>query len=123
MCDYSLEMYGSHPAREFERYETTRFPSGSIGLASPGDCSAAVCIQYDTRLQLDRVPVSLQTSLGIGPTAEAMFIRLDNGAYRDAVRFDNGKTISLQQLHTGVSVVVLSEAPVPAMTMQQLLSV
>ena len=123
MCDYSLEMYGSSPAREFERYETTRVPSGSIGLASPGDCSAAVCVQYDTRLQLDRLPVSLQTSLGIGPTAEATFIRLDHGAYRDAVRFDNGKTISVQQLHTGVSVVVLSEARAPALTLKQLLSV
>ena len=123
MCDYSLEMYGSHPAREFERYETTRFPSGSIGLASPGDCSAAVCIQYDTRLQLDRVPVSLQTSLGVGPTAEVTFMRLDHGAYRDAVRFDNGKTISLQQLHTGVSVVLTSEAREPAQTLHQMFSV
>ena len=28
MCDYSLEMYGSRPAREGEHYVTTRFPSG-----------------------------------------------------------------------------------------------
>ena len=34
MCDYSLEMYGSRPAREGEIYVTTRFPSGSIGFAS-----------------------------------------------------------------------------------------
>ena len=37
MCDYSLEMYGSRPAREGEIYVTTRFPSGSIGFASAGD--------------------------------------------------------------------------------------
>jgi len=37
MCDYSLEMYASRPARASEKYVTTRFPSGSIGLASPGD--------------------------------------------------------------------------------------
>ena len=54
MCDYSLETYSSRPAREFERYETQRFPSGSIGLASPGDCRTAVCVQYDTRLLIER---------------------------------------------------------------------
>jgi hypothetical protein len=42
MCDYSLEMYGSRPAREGEIYVTTRFPSGSIGFASAGDPRTAV---------------------------------------------------------------------------------
>jgi hypothetical protein len=122
MCDYSLEMYGSRPAREFERYETTRFPSGSIGLASPGDCSSAVCVQYDTRLYLERIPASLQASLGIGATAEATFIRLDHGAYRDAVRFDNGKKVTLQQLQPGVSVVVTSVLAKPIPAFERLLS-
>jgi hypothetical protein len=122
MCDYSLEMYGSRPAREFERYETTRFPSGSIGLASPGDCSAAVCVQYDTRLYLERIPASLQASLGIGATAEATFIRLDHGAYRDAVRFDNGKKVTLQQLQPGVTVVVTSVLAKPIPAFERLLS-
>ena len=106
MCDYSLEMYGSRPARESERYETTRFPSGSIGLASAGDCTTAVCVQYDTKLTLDKLPASLQASLGVGPSADVTFIRLDHGAYRDGVRFANGKEISLQQLNTGVEAVV-----------------
>jgi hypothetical protein len=119
MCDYSLEMYGSRPAREFERYETTRFPSGSIGLASPGDCSAAVCVQYDTRLRLDRIPASLQASLGVGAAADVTFVRLDHGAYRDGVRFENGKEISLQQLHTGVSVVVTSLLERPIVTKRE----
>jgi hypothetical protein len=33
-------------------------------------------------------------------------MRLDHGAYRDGVRFSNGKEISLQQLNSGVSAVV-----------------
>jgi hypothetical protein len=65
MCDYSLEMYASRPARESERYVTTRFPSGSVGLASPGDCTTAVCVQYDTRLKLEGIPSDLQTWLGV----------------------------------------------------------
>ena len=106
MCDYSLEMFGSRPAREFERYVTTRFASGSIGLAAPGDCTTAVCVQYDTRLALEGVSKELQTSLGLGPIAEAKFVRLDHGPYRDGVRFDNGRQASLQQLGVGVGVIV-----------------
>jgi hypothetical protein len=106
MCDYSLEMYGSRPARESERYVTTRFPSGSIGLTSPGDCGTAVCVQYDTRLTLEGIPRDLQTSLGVSPVAEATFVRLEHGAYRDGVKFASGKCVSLQQLNTGVGVTI-----------------
>ncbi len=107
MCDYSLEMYGSRPARESERYETVRFPSGSVGLASPGDCGTAVCVQYDTRLRLENIPLHLQSSLRIKSSEEATFVRLDHGAYRDGLRFDNGREISIQQLNSGVSAVIV----------------
>lgn len=109
MCDYSLEMYGSRPARESERYVTTRFPSGSIGLTSPGDCGTAVCVQYDTKLTLEGIPRELQASLAIGAVAEATFVSLEHGAYRDGVRFANGKCASLQQLNTGVGVTITAE--------------
>ena len=113
MCDYSLEMYGSRPARESERYETVRFPSGSIGLASPGDCGTAVCVQYDTRLRLENIPLHLQTSLRILATEEVTFVRLDHGAYRDGVRFRNGKDVSIQQLNSGVTAVVVQTMEIP----------
>jgi hypothetical protein len=101
-------MYGSRPARESERYVTTRFPSGSIGLVSPGDCNTAVCVQYDTPLVLENIPREVQSALGIREIEEATFIRLDHGAYRDGVRFGNGRQVSLQQLSTGVGAVVTS---------------
>src|ERR1700756_2521771 len=109
MCDYSLEMYASRPARESERYVTTRFPSGSIGLTSPGDCGTAVCVQYDTKLSLEGIPRDMQARLGVGPIANATFVALEHGAYRDGVRFANGKCVSLQQLNTGVGVTVTAE--------------
>lgn len=114
MCDYSLENYSSRPARDFERYETTRFASGSIGLASPGDCRTAVCVAYDTTLMLEKIPAELQARIGIGAVAEARFIRLDQGAYRDGIEFCNGKQASLQQLGVGVTVMMTELAPAMA---------
>jgi hypothetical protein len=107
MCDYSLEMYASRPARESEKYVTTRFPSGSIGLAVPGDCTTAVCVQYDTHIQLEGISSDLQTRLGISSDEHVIFARLEHGAYRDGVRFGNGKEISLQLLGSGVSATLM----------------
>jgi len=110
MCDYSLEMYASRPARESEKYVTTRFPSGSIGLAVPGDCTTAVCVQYDTHLELEGISSDLQSRLGVGGEESVVFARLEHGAYRDGVKFGNSKEISLQLLGSGVSV-RLAEVP------------
>src|SRR6201987_498363 len=104
MCDYSLEMYASRPARESEKYVTTRFPSGSIGLASPGDCTTAVCVQYDTRLKLEGISSDVQTWLGVKDEEEVVFARLDYRRYADGIRFANKKEISLQLLGPGVRV-------------------
>ena len=65
MCDYSLEMYGSRPAREGELYVTTRFPSGSIGFAAPGDPRIPVCVQCDTRVVLTDIPFTMQATYGM----------------------------------------------------------
>lgn len=115
MCDYSLEMYGSRPARESEPYETVRFPSGSIGLAAPADCGSAVCVQYGSRLRLENIPLHLQASLRVKSSEEVTFMRLDHGAYRDGLRFANGKEISIQQLNSGVSAVVVQMAETASM--------
>jgi hypothetical protein len=104
MCDYSLEMYASRPAREFEEYVTARFPSGSIGLAAPGDCTTAVCVQYDTRLRLEGISSDVQTRLGVGEGEEVVVARLDYGRYTDGIRFANKKEFSLQLLGPGVRV-------------------
>lgn len=114
MCDYSLEAYRSRPAREGERYVTTRFASGTMGLASPGDSSIPICVQCDTQLMLEDISSELQARLGIGPREEATFVRLEQSPFRDGVRFGNGKEISLQQMQPGIGVTVtalLENAP------------
>ena len=114
MCDYSLEMYASRPAREGERYVTTRFPSGSVGLSAPGDCTTAVCVQYDTHLRLENISGDLQTRLGVKAEEDVVFARLEHGAYRDGVRFTNGKEVSLQLLGSGVGATLTAIAKTAA---------
>ena len=115
MCDYSLEMYASRPARAGEHYVTTRFASGSIGLSVPGDTSCAICVQYDTPLVLENVPAHVRGTDG-AERAEVVFARIESGAYHDAVAFPDGRVLSLQQIGVGVSVQVkaLLEWTVPA---------
>ncbi len=110
MCDYSLEMYASRPARESEKYVTTRFPSGSIGLATAGDCTTAVCVQYDTHLKLEGISRDLQNRLGVKAAEEVVFARLEHGAYRDGIRFANGKEVSLQLVGAGVNIMIGAKA-------------
>ena len=104
MCDYSLEMYASRPAREGEIYVTTRFPSGSIGLAALGDCAAAVCVAFGTRLRLENLPVEFQDMLGVTAVEDIVFTRLENGLHRDGVKFANGAELPLHRLGAGVLV-------------------
>lgn len=114
MCDFSLETYRSRPARVGERYDTQRFPSGSIGLISPGDANTAVCLACDARLRLENIPQDLQQRVGVSDTADVTFTRLETGPHHDAVRFDNGMEVTLQQLGLGVRVSLTEEA-VPVM--------
>ena len=102
MCDYSLEMYGSRPAREGEIYVTTRFPSGSIGFASAGDPRTAVCMQCDTKVMLTDIPPVLQTAMRISAEAETTFAQREAGLYRDGLRLADGRFVSLQDLQPGI---------------------
>ncbi len=108
MCDYSLEMYGSRPAREGELYVTTRFPSGSIGFAAPGAPRTPVCVQCDTTVVLTDIPSVMQKNLGIGSEVETVFAQRDSGLYRDGLRLKNGRFVSLQDLPSGVGAYIPS---------------
>lgn len=112
MCDYSLEMYVSRPAREGERYVTIRFPSGSMGLAAPGQPGTAVCMACDTTLAISGIPAELAVRHGLAEREEAIFVRLDSGIYRDGLRFANGVELSLQQIPAGVSMELVPVEPV-----------
>ena len=115
MCDYSLAGVPNRLAVEGEQLVVHRFPTGSVGLASP--CSQvlsketpAVCIPPGARLRLRDIPQALQLRFGLNATEEVTFVQLSAEAYqyRDAVRFQNGRAILLQRLGCGQQVEVLS---------------
>lgn len=105
MCDYSLMAVRNRLAEEGEDLVAYRFPTGSLGLASPSDfCSkaeaaqvrgrglwstlksvsngpqtnpvAAVCIPPGARLRLQDIPARLQRDLKVGPVEEVTFTQL-----------------------------------------------
>jgi hypothetical protein len=105
MCDYSLMAVPNRLAQEGEELVAHRFPTGSLGLASPHDLKRAqepapvqrrsfwctlkeffnpqrtepvpaVCIPPGARLQLQDIPARLQHELGVGPVEEVTFTQL-----------------------------------------------
>jgi len=72
----------------------------------------AVCIPPGARLMLRDIPKNLQREFTVGEVEEVQFIETtaDVNTYRDAVRFQNGRQVLLQQLREGQRVQVLSTA-------------
>jgi hypothetical protein len=125
-------------AQEGEELVAHRFPTGSLGLASPADLTrltepvpmarkslwsaimeffnppkveavAAVCIPPGARLQLRDIPARLQQEIGVSPVEDVIFTQItaSSNTYRDAVRFQNGREVRLQELREGQRVRVL----------------
>ena len=141
MCDYSLMAVPSRLVKEGESLVTHRFPTGSMGLASPEDVArfqapipkakgfwqklktifrpvrvdqvCAVCIPPGASLMLLDIPSHVQKGLGIGTIEEVTFVQLDlePNQYRDAVKFRNNQVLRLQELRSGQRVEVISVLP------------
>jgi len=132
MCDYSLHGIRNRLADEGEVLVVHRFFTGSKGLTSPeylkstaqpkGWVAAlkkflaaetqacAVCVPDGARLIVYGVPPRLQEAYGLS-SAEAVTFRqlsLDVHTYRDAMEFQNGVIVRLQELHEGQRVEVLA---------------
>ncbi len=105
MCDYSLMAIPNRLAVEQEDLVAHRFPTGSMGMASPSDLQRiadppanqprsfwgavksffnpprtepvpAVCIAPGCRLLLQDIPARLQNELGVGATEEVTFTQI-----------------------------------------------
>jgi hypothetical protein len=134
MCDYSLMGVPNRLAREGEDLVVYEFRTGSRGL-TPGTSvtntdtqmryqsfsvvkrlfgnlepeRVAVCLPPGARLLVSDIPKDVQNSFAVGTSEEVTFTQLTAtaNAYRDAVRFTNGREILLQRLNQGQRVRVL----------------
>jgi hypothetical protein len=109
MCDYSLMAVPNRLAQEGEDLVAHRFPTGSLGLASPADITratnpapaaqktfwvklkeffqppeeapvCAVCIPPGAQLLLKDIPTRLQNELNVCPVEEVTFTQISAAA-------------------------------------------
>jgi hypothetical protein len=136
MCDYSLMGVPNRLAREGENLVVHEFRTGSRGLtpddgvATSADWEApcqslrtflrklvekvgpekfVICIPPGARLLLKDIPQDVRNAYGVDATEEVTFTQVTAKpyAYRDAVRFKNGRELLLQRLNKGQRVTVL----------------
>lgn len=137
MCDYSLMAVPNRLAIEGEHLITHRFSTGVVGTATPDDvwnvrtapatgsfwkrlravlnnlgarhCVTAVCIPPGARLRLEGIPRRVQRQFGISGTEAVTFTQVsaESNQFRDAVRFENGREILIQDLSEGTRIEVL----------------
>ena len=152
MCDYSLMAVPNRLAQEGEELVMHRFPTGSLGLASSADVKratcpraapkrfwnvvvsffnppridpvCAVCIPPGARLNLHDLSIRLQRQFDVGAVETVTFTQITAAAhaYRDAVRFRNGRVTRLQELSEGLHVTVLDLSLAGELNLEALLA-
>jgi hypothetical protein len=124
MCDYSLQTVRSRPARVGEKLRSQHFNTGTIGFASPEDCTTAVCVLPGTELAFATaircMPCGLfgwKTKVVNHTTAIFRQINKDNlHAHHDALEFPDGQIVLLADLfeHQEATVLQLPAQPATA---------
>jgi hypothetical protein len=113
MCDYSLELVASRPARVGDKLISTSFPHTiTRGFASADDRAIAVCLLPGTELAFEkevRCETGMILSWGLGHKV-AKFRQVNKGrakVHHDALEISDGKTVLLTQLCKGQRATVL----------------
>ena len=113
MCDYSLHLIASRPARVGDKLVTTRFPNTiTRGFASVDEPELAVCLLPGTELAFEK---EVQCETGIVFSwrlghAVAKFQQVNKGqsnVHHDALEFPDGKIVLLTNLCKGQRATVL----------------
>jgi hypothetical protein len=119
MCDYSLHLIASRPARVGDKLISTSFPHTiTRGFASIDDRHMAVCLLPGTELAFEeevRCETGMLLSWRLGHTV-AKFRQVDkdrSNVHHDALEFPDGKTVLLTHLCKGQLATVL-QLPAPA---------
>jgi hypothetical protein len=116
MCDYSLQLFRSRPAKVGDKLTTRDFGTGTRGFAAAEDAGVAVCVLPGTELAFSS-PATLTDYRFIAAWkvetlshATAIFrqVNKDNPwKHHDALEFPDGRIVLLTQLCGGQEATVL----------------
>src|SRR5262245_6163424 len=112
MCDYSLELIMSRPAKAGDKLVSRSFPdTPTRGFAAADDRSVAVCLLPGTELAFEQEIRCDGVIFSWSPGHKvAKFQQVNEGkryAYHDALEFPDGKIVLLTQLREGQYATVL----------------
>jgi len=118
MCDYSLELVASRPAKIGEELVTTKFQNSMTrGFAAIGEPNVAVCLLPGTEIAFEKEVkyerfFALFPSMKFGKVGKkvAQFRQINLGkpiAHRDVLEFPDGEIVLLTRLCEGQHATVL----------------
>jgi hypothetical protein len=121
MCDYSLHLVRSRPAKVGDNLVSTKF-SNSIthGFAAVGEPAVAVCLLPGTEVAFEK-DVECRPFIGLFPNRKlgekvARFKQIDMDkpdTHHDALEFPNGQIVLLNRLCEGQHATVLQLPAAP----------
>jgi hypothetical protein len=122
MCDYSLELIMSRPAKAGDKLVSTSFPNTPTrGFAAADDRNVAVCLLPGTELSFEKEirceGVIFSWSPGHKVAKFQQVNRDKRHVHRDALEFPDGKIVLLTQLSEGQHATVLQLPALPAVAM------
>ena len=102
MCDFSVVAENRRDYQAGERLVVTQLGSHTRGTTSPRDRQTAVCLRNNVCLMVHDLPESIRGQYELPEKGEirAIFMQLPNreSAHRDALTFENGRTILVNDL-------------------------
>ena len=109
MCDYSLDLVASRPAKVGDELVTTKFNNSiTRGFAAIGEPNVAVCLLPGTEVAFEK-EVEYERTLSLFPNMKlgekvARFRQINMGkpsVHHDALEFPDGETVLLTRLCEG----------------------
>jgi hypothetical protein len=116
MCDYSLHLVASRPAKVGDALVTTKFQNSMTrGFAAIGEPNVAVCLLPGTEVAFEKEVVQCKRFFAFLPNMKlgkkvARFRRINMGnpnVHHDALEFPDGETVLLTRLCEGQHATVL----------------
>jgi hypothetical protein len=122
MCDYSLHLVASRPAKVGDKLVSTRFPQTiTRGFASVDERNVAVCLLPGTELAFEKevqceTAFVFRSELGHAVAKFREINKDQSNVHHDALEFPDGKIVLLTHLCEGQRATVLQLPARPRVT-------